>query len=76
MFVVLTLFGVLFTAYALWIFLCGLGDYSVGFVLNIKLFKLTSALEIGAKVISFITCKSIMITKKGREALRLFVEEN
>jgi hypothetical protein len=61
MFTALTLFGVVFTAllakqaiylpiYALWIFLCGLGHYAVGFVLNIKLFKLTSALEIGASI--------------------------
>jgi hypothetical protein len=62
LFTSLTLFGVVLTAllakhalflpiYALWIFLCGLGDYAVGFVLNIKLFKVVSALEIGASIV-------------------------
>jgi hypothetical protein len=65
MFTALTLFGVVMTAllakysllfpiYALWIFLCGLGHYAVGFVLNIKLFKISSALEVGISLLMLV----------------------
>jgi hypothetical protein len=65
MFTALTLFGVVMTAvlakyslflpiYALWIFLCGLGNYAVGFILNIKLFKISSAMEIVASILLLI----------------------
>ncbi len=57
MFLAVTLFGVVMTAllakgglyypiYAMWMFLCGLGHYSVGFVLNMKIFKISSTIEI------------------------------
>jgi uncharacterized membrane protein len=65
MFAALTLFGVVMTAvlakqslylpiYTLWIFLCGLGNHAVGFVLNIKLFKISSFMEIVASILLLI----------------------
>jgi O-antigen/teichoic acid export membrane protein len=62
MFTSITLFGIAFSAilaqsdliipiYLLWIFIIGFGDYAVGFVLNIKLFKFTSTLKMSVAII-------------------------
>ncbi len=62
MFTAFTLFGVVMTAllakysllfpiYALWIFLCGMGHYAIGFILNINLFKLSSFIKVAVSVL-------------------------
>ncbi len=62
MFLGVTLFGVVMTAllakhqlyypiYAIWVFLCGLAHYSVGFVLNMTIFKRSSFLEVGCALL-------------------------
>ena len=61
----LTLFAVVLSAllakydliiplFALWLFLCGMGDFAVGYVLNIRIFSLVSYLSIGTSILLLI----------------------
>ena len=65
MFTTLTMFGIALTAllaqhdlilpvYLVWLFLIGIGDYAVGFILNIKLFKFTSCLKMSVSIVLLI----------------------
>lgn len=40
-------YDLLIPVFAIWLFVCGVGDFAVGFVLNIKLFTYTSYIMIG-----------------------------
>jgi O-antigen/teichoic acid export membrane protein len=65
MFTFLSIFAIAFSAilaqnslfipiYLLWIFVIGIGDYIVGFILNIKLFKFASILKISVSILVLI----------------------
>jgi O-antigen/teichoic acid export membrane protein len=67
LFTALSLFGIVLSAifakynliipiYIIWLFLIGVGDFAVGFVLNIKLFKFTSTLKMSVSIALMIIC--------------------
>jgi hypothetical protein len=62
MYFFLTLFAVTLSAlfakydliiplFALWLFLCGFGDYAVGYILNIRIFSIVSNMSMGTSVL-------------------------
>jgi len=44
-------FSLIIPIFALWLFLCGMGNYAVGYVLNIKMFTLVSFLSTSVAVL-------------------------
>ncbi len=46
--------GVIIPIFAVWMFVCGMGDLSVGYVLNMKIFTLQAFIMIGASLLVLI----------------------
>ena len=49
--VLLAKYNLIIPAYTVWIFLIGVGDFALGFILNIKIFTLVSYIKIGVAIL-------------------------